>query len=110
MYRSHRALCPVNPVRVARGESPIPLCHSTWLTGHLPLLTVCPNSLKNGDPLCLNGGRLHSDNSSGTGNEYYTNCAFCDCPQGWGGVDCSRESRTTRVRSAAMPAHMHLNL
>lgn len=62
------------------------------------LLTVCPNSLKNGDPLCLNGGRLHSDNSSGVGNEYYTNCAFCDCPEGWGGVDCSRELPTTLIK------------
>ena len=50
---------------------------------------MCPNSLAKDDPKCLNGGRLHANNSTMEGPEYYANCAYCDCPHGWGGADCS---------------------
>ncbi len=50
---------------------------------------VCPNSLAQNDPKCQNGGRLHANNSTMEGTEYYANCAYCDCPDGWGGADCS---------------------
>jgi len=50
---------------------------------------VCPNSLAQNDPKCQNGGRLHANNSTMEGEEYYANCAYCDCPHGWGGADCS---------------------
>ncbi len=56
------------------------------------LLAVCPNSLAKDDPKCHNGGRLHANNSTMEGAEYYANCAYCDCPDGWGGADCSRAS------------------
>ena len=50
---------------------------------------VCPNSLAKDDPKCQNGGRLHANNSTMEGEEYYANCAYCDCPPGWAGFDCS---------------------
>ena len=53
---------------------------------------MCPNSLAKDDPKCLNGGRLHANNSTMEGAEYYANCAYCDCPDGWSGPDCSRAS------------------
>ena len=51
---------------------------------------MCPNSLAKDDPKCLHGGRLHANNSTMDGAEYYANCVYCDCPDGWGGPDCSR--------------------
>jgi hypothetical protein len=55
---------------------------------------VCPNSLANNDPLCLNDGRLYARNNSDS-----VNCASCECPDGWHGVDCGRElARQTVVQ------------
>ena len=53
---------------------------------------VCPNTLAKDDPKCQNGGRLHANNSTMEGEEYYKNCATCDCPDGWAGFDCSGET------------------
>lgn len=52
---------------------------------------VCPHSLQHGDPACKNGGRLHADNFTTGEPERYNNCVQCDCPDGWAGIDCSRE-------------------
>ena len=50
----------------------------------LRLYTVCKNSVDNDDPRCINGGYLRAKNIT-----EQTNCAVCECPKGWGGVDCS---------------------
>ena len=63
-----------------------------WLTAVVDHAAVCPNSLAKDDPKCQNGGRLHANNSTMEGDEYYANCAFCDCPDGWAGFDCSGTS------------------
>lgn len=50
----------------------------------LRLSVVCRNSIDNDDPRCINGGYLRAKNTT-----EQTNCAVCECPKGWGGVDCS---------------------
>ena len=52
----------------------------------------CRNALAIGDPLCQHGGMLHSNSNSAP-----TSCAACDCPPGWGGIDCSRACAALRV-------------
>ena len=70
---------------------------ASWLTAFVPRAAVCPNSLANDDPKCQNGGRLHANNSTMEGEEYYANCALCDCPDGWAGFDCSGTPRVNCV-------------
>lgn len=47
---------------------------------------ACPNAFLYGNPVCQNNGTLHI----GSRGEGTNSCAYCDCPLGWGGVDCNR--------------------
>lgn len=48
------------------------------------LYSICKNAIDTGDLACLNGGSLHALNDSSSNS-----CAYCDCPSGWLGADCS---------------------
>jgi hypothetical protein len=47
----------------------------------------CPNAYRHNSPECHNGGLLYVFN--GTEAHKESSCAHCDCPPGWGGLDCS---------------------
>ena len=44
----------------------------------------CANAIKAGEPTCYHGGTFVARNTTEA-----INCASCNCPHGWAGVDCS---------------------
>lgn len=57
------------------------------------IVAVCKNSIDNDDPRCMNGGYLRAQNTT-----EQSNCAVCECPAGWGGVDCSGRLAISTLR------------
>ncbi|CAN0195644.1 unnamed protein product, partial [Hapterophycus canaliculatus] len=51
-----------------------------------PTAPACPTAFFYENPVCVNNGTLHiGDRSEGE-----KSCAYCDCEEGWEGVDCGR--------------------
>lgn len=49
-------------------------------------VAACPNAFLYENPVCLSNSTLHiGDRSAGE-----RSCSYCDCQEGWGGVDCGR--------------------
>lgn len=86
------ALTPADPDGLYRSRSTYFCTRCTVQTArgakYLRLSAVCRNSIDNDDPRCTNGGYLRAKNTT-----EQTNCAVCECPKGWGGVDCSGMSK-----------------
>lgn len=53
----------------------------------LPRGSACPNAFLYENPVCVNNGTLHIGDRSVAED---MSCSFCDCPEGWEGVDCGR--------------------
>ena len=51
-----------------------------------PVATACPNSFAYENPVCVNNGTLHIGDR--VADEL--SCSYCDCEEGWEGVDCGR--------------------
>lgn len=51
-----------------------------------PVATACPNSFTYENPVCVNNGTLHIGDR--VADEL--SCSYCDCEEGWEGVDCGR--------------------
>lgn len=48
---------------------------------------ACSNAFEYENPVCLNNGTIHIGDRT---DSLDMSCSYCDCPEGWGGLDCGR--------------------